>query len=108
MFNITFLYTTTWYYDMTRQIDIIITICVVCVLLVFINFLLILVYHLLWVTGLLPKVERKVSRAQQKIVRQLDVFHRDDLRTHLVQPNRDDSFYESCRQYREPILSSSH
>ena len=107
MFNITFLYTTTWYYVMTRQIDIIITISVVCVLLVFVNFLLILVYHLLWVTGLLPKVETKINTAQQKIVRQLDVFHRDDLRTRLVQPNHDDSFYDSCRQYREPILSSS-
>ena len=105
-FNITFLYTTTWFYVITHQIDIIVTIIVVGVLLVFINFLLILVYHLLWVTGLLAKVERKISRARQEIVRHLDVFRRDSSRTRLVQPINDDSFYDSCREYREPILSS--
>ena len=105
-FNITFLYTTTWFYVITHQIDIIVTISVVCVLLVFINFFLILVYHFLWVSGLLAKVERKISTAQQEIVRHLDAFHKDDSRTHLVQPGHDDSFYDSCREYREPILSS--
>ena len=98
-FNITFLYTTTWFYVITHQIDIIVTIIVVGVLLVFINFLLILVYHLLWVTGLLAKVERKISRARQEIVRHLDVIRRDSSRTRLVQLN-DDSFYDSCREYR--------
>ena len=105
MYNITFINATTWYYIITRQLYITITISVVCVLLVFINFLLILVYHLLWVTGLLAKVERKINRAQQVIVRHLHALHRDNLRTHLVQPINDDSFYESCQQYREPILS---
>ena len=108
MFNITFLYTTTWYYVITHQLDIVVTICVVGVLLVFINFLLILVYHLLWVTGLLPKVERKMITAHQEIVKQLRTFHSDNSRGHLiVPPAHDDSFYDSCRQYREPILSDS-
>ena len=108
MFNITFLSTTTWYYVITHQLLIVVTICVVGVLLVFINFLLILVYHLLWVTGLLPKVERKISRARQEIVRHLDVFRRDNSSTRrLVQPVNDASFYDSCREYREPILSYS-
>ena len=109
MFNNIFLYTTTWYYIITHQLDIIITVSVVCVLLVFINFLLILVYHLLWVTGLLRKVERKMITAHQEIVKQLRTFHSDNSRAHLiVQPAHDDSYYNSCRQYREPILSCSN
>ena len=107
MYNITFIYATTWYYVITHRIYITVTISVVCVLLVFINFLLILVYHLLWVTGLLAKVERKISRARQGIVRHLDVFRRYSSRTRLVQSINDDSFYDSCREYREPILSYS-
>ena len=108
MFNIAFLSTTTWYYVITHQLLITVTFCVVGVLLVFINFLLILVYHLLWVTGLLPKVERNVITAHQEIVKQLRTFHSDNSRAHLiVQPAHDDSFYDSCRQYREPILSDS-
>ena len=77
MYNITFVYATTWFYVITRQLDIIDTISVVCILLVFINFLLILVYHLLWVTGSLPKVERKISRARQEMVRLLHALRRD-------------------------------
>ena len=108
MYNITFIYATTWYYVITHQVDIFVTISVVGVLLVFINFLLILVYHLLWVTGLLAKAERKMITAHQEIVKQLRTFHSDNSRAHLiVQPAHDDSFYDSCRQYREPILSDS-
>ena len=107
MYNISFINATTWYYIITRQLYITITISVVCVLLVFINFLLILVYHLLWVTGLLAKVERKINRAWQEIVKHLDVFRRGSSRIRLVQPINDDSFYDSCREYREPILSYS-
>ena len=63
--------------------------------------------QLLCVTGLLSKVERKISRARQEIVRHLDVFCRDSSRTCLVQPIDDASFYKSCREYREPVLSYS-
>ena len=108
MYNITFMYATTWYYVITHQVDITITISVVCVLLVFINFLLILVYHLLWVTGLLAKVERKITTAHKDIVRRLNAFHGDNSRTRLLRPAHDDSFYDSCREYREPILSLSN
>ena len=107
VYNITFVYATTWFCVITHQLDIIDTISVVCVLLVFINFLLILVYHLLWVTGVLSKVERKISRARQEIVRLLHALRRDSSRTRLVQPIDDASFYDSCREYREPILSYS-
>ena len=64
--------------------------------------------QLLCVTGLLSKVERKINKAQDEIVRHLHAFHlRDNSRTCLVQPVDDDSFYKSCREYREPILSYS-
>ena len=105
MFIITFTYATTWYYLITHQLDVTFTISVVSVLLVFINFLFILVCHLLWVTGLLSKVERKIIRARQEIVY---VFHRDNSRRRSLQPIIDDgSFYGSCKHYREPILSYS-
>ena len=107
MYNISFIYATTWYYVIIHQIYVSVTVSVVCVLLVFINFLLILVYHLLWVTGLLAKVERKINRAWQEIVKHLDVFRRGSSRICLVQPINDDSFYDSCQEYREPILSYS-
>ena len=77
MFNITFLYTTTWYYIISKDIEITITICVVGVLLVLINFLLILVYHFLWVTGLLAKIMRKMKMAHQEMSHHLRVIHRD-------------------------------
>ena len=102
MFNITFLYTTTWYYIISKDIKITITICVVGVLLVLINFLLILVYHFLWVTGLLAKIMRKMKMAQQEMSHHLRVFHRDVSKVRLVQP---DHVSYSCEQYREPILS---
>ena len=102
MFNITFLYTTTWYYIISKDIEITITICVVGILLVFINFLLILVYHFLWVTGLLAKIMRKMKMAEQEMSHHLRIFHRDVSKVRLVQP---DHVSYSCEQYREPILS---
>ena len=107
MFNITFIYTTVCYFIMTNQIDVAIAITTVGVLLVFINFLLILFYHFLWVTGLLAKVERKRNALNQKILHHLSVFRSNNSNIRLHQPDHEDSFYDSCRQYREPILSNS-
>ena len=50
------------------------------------------------VTGLLSKVERKINKAQDEIVRHLHASHlRDNLRTRLVQPVDDDSYVDILR-----------
>ena len=109
LFNLSFLYITTWYlghmevtvYSMTT------------ILLFFMTFCIILVYHILFITGQLKKGERKANDICTRISQYFSWFNRKyqylgkkgSRRLPLQDANS--SFYESCDNFREPLLSSS-
>ena len=82
----------------------------VAVFLVFMTFLSILLYHILWVTGLLIKIRRGVVTCRKWISDHI-LFYQNNRQSRVQhnQPLQDtDSFYGSCSQYREPILGASN
>ena len=83
---------------------------VATVFVVFMTFVNILLYHVLWVTGLLIKIRRGVVVSRKWISDHILVYQSN--RQSRVRNNQQlqdtDSFYGSCSQYREPILSDSH
>ena len=82
----------------------------VAVFLVFMTFVSILLYHILWVTGLLIKIKRRVF-TYRKWISDHTTFYNSNQHSSIEdnqQLQDTDSFYGSCSQYREPILSGSY
>ena len=106
MFNLTLIYVTLWYDNLWKatMFD------VATVLVVFVTFVNILLYHVLWVTGLLIKIRRGVVVSRKWISDHTSVYQSNQRsRVRNNQPLQDtDSFCGSCSQYRELILSDSH
>ena len=107
MFVFAFTYMTTWYYlqPATYEPATGIIICVVAVLLIFLTLLIILIGHFLWVTGHLYKFMLRFAIMKRRVKQQISsICHKTPA---IVVPlgNTSDSYYGSCSQYREPILS---
>ena len=107
MFVFAFTYMTTWYYlqPATYEPANGIIICVVAVLLIFLTMLIILIGHFLWVTGHLYKFRLRFAIVKRRVKQQISsICHKTPA---IVVPlgNTSDSYYGSCSQYREPILS---
>ena len=105
LFNLAFIYITTWYLgniEVTYY-------SIVAILLFFITSFVVLVYHILFITGQIKKVDRKVNDICTKISRYLSHKRNYSFQRHHRLPLQDanDSFYNSCHNYREPMLSSS-
>ena len=108
LFNLAFIYTTTWYHGYME-----VTVCIIiAILLFFITFFIILVYHVLFITGQLKKGERKAhdicTRISQCFSRfnQNYQYHSKKRSRRLPLQDANDSFYDSCDNYREPMLNS--
>ena len=104
MFNLTLVYVTLSYVNL-REATIF---SVVAVLLVFLTFLAILLYHILWVSRLLIKIRRGVVTCRKWISDHVAFYKRNQTQHNQPLQGAVDSFYGSCREYREPILSASH
>ena len=106
MFNLTLIYVTLWYDNLRKAT----MFYVATVFVVFMTFVNILLYHVLWVTGLLIKIRKGVVVSRKWISDHISVYQSNRWsRVRNNQPLQDaDSFYGSCSQYREPILSDSH
>ena len=79
-------------------------IIVTLVMILFIQFVLILVYHFLMVNGLLEKLKLKFARVKRYQV--CNVLSYNSRRSLLSDIN--DSFYRSCHDYREPVIAFSN
>ena len=108
LFNLTFVYITTWclsYLEMTVY-------GLVAILLFLITSFMILVYHIMFITRQLQKVERKINnictRISQYFLRFTHMHNRGKQRSrHLPLQDANDSFYDSCDNFREPMLGSN-
>ena len=105
LFNLAFIYITTWYLgniEVTYY-------SIVAILLFFITSFVVLVYHILFISGQLKKINRKVNDICTKISRYLSHKRNYSFQRHHRLPLQDanDSFYDSCHNYRESMLSSS-
>ena len=86
---------------------------ILAIFLFFVTFFVVLVYHLLFITGKLKRIERKVNEICTKIYQYLSHFNHNyhycgNQRSHrLPLQDANDSFYNSCDNFREPILGSN-
>ena len=99
MFNALLVGMTSWYFLIHFGVLKLISIVSSAVFLEFITFILILVYHVLWVTGKLPFIIKKVRLVYMKIQA------RDEEEEEASGLNYDGSFYQSVN-YREAMISS--
>ena len=106
LFNLAFVYITTWYCGYME-----VTLYnMVAVFLFFITFFMVLLYHILFITKKVEKVERKVNDICTNINQYFSRFKRNygfQRRHRLPLQDANDSFYDSCDNYREPMLSLS-
>ena len=106
LLNLAFIYIKTWYHG-NMEVTIY---SIVAILLFFMTSFAVLVYHILFITGQLKKINRKVSDICTKISQCFSGFKQDIIfqgphRLPLQDDN--DSFYDSCHNYREPLLNPS-
>ena len=85
---------------------------IIALLLYLMTFFVVLVYHLLLITGQLKRIERKVNDICTKIYQYLShcnhKYRYGNQRSHrLPLQNANDSFYNSCDNFREPMLGSN-
>ena len=84
-----------------------------CYTLVFMTLFMVLVYHILFITGQLKKVQSKVNVICTKISQYLshnnhNLNNYGNRMSHrLPLQDANDSFYNSCHSFRDPMLGSS-
>ena len=103
MFNLTLIYVSLSYNNRRKAT----VFNVVAVFLAFLTFLGILLYHILWVTGVLIKIRRGVIIGRKWISDHIIFRHGNGQSPNQLLQNATDSYYGSCDQYREPLLSAS-
>ena len=109
LFNLAFVYITTWYHGYME-----VTLYnMVAVFLFFITLFMVLVYHILFITGQVTKAERKANGFFTRISQYFShlnrryLHHSTQRSHHLPLQDANDPFYDSCDNYREPMLGSS-
>ena len=104
MYNGAFLYTTTWIFIVEDKLFISHIIANISVSLVFLTLLVVLCYHMLYVTGKIQMVKWLLNNISDryKFWCQYSSSNRNNQLA-----NVSDSFYGSC-EYREPLLTSQH
>ena len=105
LFNLVYIYFTMQYLEITIY-------SILALLLYLMTFFVVLVYHLLLITGQLKRIERKVNDICTKIYQYLSHCNHNyrygNQRSHrLPLQDANDSFYNSCDNFREPMLGSS-
>ena len=108
MLNLVMIYVTGSYFFIvpaSTKLWIYYDIIVTLVLTVFLSFTLILLYHFLVVTGLLEKVKSKLISKFPRL-KQNCVFgiHPRNYRSGLLLSDASGSFYQSCKDFREPVV----
>ena len=105
LFNLSFLYITTWYQGYME----VTVYSIVAILLFFMTFFMVLVYHILFITGQLKKLRRNLIDIYTRVSLHLSHFNnnRTNQRSHcLPLQDANDSFYDSCDNFRESLLNN--
>ena len=100
LFNLSFIYITTKDYDVKVY-------SLVAIFLFFMTFLIVLVFHILFITGHLKKTKMKFHTMFTR-VSQSHRDHTNQKSLHLPLQDSNDSFYGSCDNYREAILNTAY
>ena len=106
LFNLVYIYFTIQHLEITVY-------SILAIFLFFMTFFVVLVCHLLFITGQLKRIERKVNDICTKIYQYLLHFNHNNhyhgnQRSHrLPLQDANDSFYSSCDNFREPMLGSN-
>ena len=109
LFNLGFVYITTWYQGYMEAT----VYSMVAVFLFFMTFFVVLVYHILFITGQITKAERKANDFCTRISQYFShfnhkyLYHGNQRSRRLPLQDANDPFYGSCDNYREPMLGSS-
>ena len=105
MYNFALLGMTTWYYLVYRKFEIVRLYNQVSIFFVILIFVAVLIYHALWVTGKIEKLNTKYRTLWNKV----ETFMQNQTRSQDVHGivSRDYSFYDSDDGYREPLLAPS-
>ena len=108
LFNLAFVYITIWYLKHMESA----VYGMVAILLFFMTLFMVLVYHIMFITGQLKKVRRIVcvicTRISQYFSHFTHMYNYGIQRSHrLPLQDANDSFYDSCDNFREPMLGSS-
>ena len=105
LFNLVYIYFTMQHLEITIY-------SILALLLYLMTFFVVLVYQLLLITGQLKRIERKVNDICTKIYQYLSHCNHNyrygNQRSHrLPLQDANDSFYNSCDNFREPMLGSN-
>ena len=106
LFNLVYIYFTMQYLEITNY-------SIIAIFLFFMTLFFVLVYHLLLITGQLKRIERKVNDICTKIHQYLShynhnyCYHGNQISHRLPLQDSNDSFYNSCNNFREPMVGSN-
>ena len=106
MMNLIFLYLTTWYFILEEKSGIGKLFCISSVFLTFITFIIVIVYHVVLVTGNVNTLKEWIGDKYEKICHWL----MKTLSSHTYNrqlPVSHASFYGTCSEFREPVLDHS-
>ena len=109
LFNFVFMYITTWY---LRHMEVLVF-NIAAILLLFMTLFMVLVYHILFITGQLKKVQSQFNAIWTRISQHFSHNNHNlnnygnQISRRLPLQDANDSFYDSCHNYREPMLVSS-
>ena len=105
LFNLAFIYITTWYQEyMEVTVN-----SMLAILLFFMTFFMLLVYHILFITGQLNKLRRNLIVIYTRVSLYLLHFNHNHTKQRsycLPLQDANDSFYDSCDNFRESLLNN--
>ena len=106
MMNLTFLYLTTWYFILENKSVIANLFCISFVILTLITFIIVIVYHVVMVTGKVNILKEWIEYKYEKVCcRRIKILSSHTYNRQL--PLSNDSYYGSCSEFREPVLGHS-
>ena len=110
LFNLGFVYITIWYLGHME----VTVYSKIAILLFFMTIFIVLAYHILFITGQIKKMRKKITDINIKKGQLFSHFNRkyqyngNKRSRRLPLQDANDSFYESCDNYREPLLFSNN
>ena len=106
MMNLTFIYLTTWYFILGEKSGIVKLFCISSVFLTFVTFIIVIVYHVVLVTGKVNTLKEWIEDKYEKVhLWRINVLLSNTNNRQL--PLSNDSYYGSCSEFREPVLGHS-
>ena len=105
MLNLIMIYVIGWYIALKptqRNLWVYYNIVVTLVFAVFLQFVLVIAYHFLMVTGLMTKLNSKIPRLKRN---RISVIQPRNSRSSFLLSDASGSFYRSCNDFREPVIA---